>query len=271
MTDNLIKVIIKLLDGATLDVQIAPNATVENLKRSIEQERDISPERQRLIFRGQELKNDTNLLSEYGVVDQSTLHMVIRPIRNEPINNHDANQGDVAVDIPQRGKNKLDFLFLLKQTKKRNPYGYNNVPNEEVIQGQEEVEHDTSVLEVMRLCRFVRMFAMMDFIILVLFALTLSFFFLFMALLALAGYYGAKILKRSYLAAYMICLVMEIGVRVYFIYANSSKVVSVILFILMILIDFFVLKCLVHLYKIIPYLNMSQIRQILIFNRVGLF
>jgi len=92
-----------------------------------------------------------------------------------------------------------------------------------------------------------------------------------MAALALAGYYGAKILKRPYLAAYMLCLVLEIAARGFFIYVDSSNTISVILFILMIFIDLFVLRCVIQLYKAIPYLDAQQQEQVMVLNRVGLF
>ncbi|ETO35031.1 hypothetical protein RFI_02043, partial [Reticulomyxa filosa] len=96
---------------------------------------------------------------------------------------------------------------------------------------------DVNVLQMAKLSRFVRIFAVLDFLILLLFGLTLSFLFFIMAALALAGYYGAKILKRPYLVAYMICLLLQIAVRAAFIYFDRHNVVSIILSVLMIFID----------------------------------
>jgi len=248
-------VTIKQLDGTTFNVQIPANATVGELKQSIQRDRDVPPERQRLIYRAQELKNDGTWLAAYGVVDQSTLHIVIRPLGSVPGNQ---SRPDVAIDVPQ---NQYDG----------NPYMYGMADGE----GAPAQVHDNappqSVFHIVKLCRFVRIFAIMDFIFLVLFGLTLSFLFFIMAALALAGYYGAKILKRSYLAAYMVCLVLEIGTRGYLIYLDGKNTISVILFILMIFIDLFVLRCVIQLYKAIPCLNAEQRDHVMVLNRVGLF
>ncbi|ETO04638.1 hypothetical protein RFI_32758 [Reticulomyxa filosa] len=249
-----ITVTIKQLDGTIFTVQLPPTGTVGDLKRTIEQERNISPERQRLIFKAQELRTDGSALSEYGVVDQSTLHIVIRPLGSVSANNNDENQNrDAVINMPQ---NNAGRVF------NQNPYAYNQVGNDEAV-------YDVDVLQMVRRCRFVRIFTIIDFIFLLLFGLTLSFLFLIMAVLALAGYYGAKTLNRSYLAAYMLCLVLEIAMRCLFIYLERSNAVSVVLFVLMIFIDLFVLRCVLQLYKVIPRLDVQQRSHVVILNRTG--
>ncbi|ETO28672.1 Ubiquitin family protein [Reticulomyxa filosa] len=258
-----ITVSIKQLDGTTFNVEIRSNATVGDLKQAIERARSIAPERQRLIYRAQELKNDTTALTDYGVVDQSTLHMVIRPLTSVPPNNYNANPNPEAViHVPQDSVGGYDDI---------NPYMYDHANEGMDGRGIHQNGHDVNVLQMVKLCRFVRIFAIMDFIFLVLFGLTLSFVFFLMAALALAGYYGAKMLRRSYLAAYMVCLVLEIALRAFFIYWYGQSTVSVILFILMIFIELFVLKCVIQLFKAIPYFDAQQRDHILVLNRVGLF
>ncbi|ETO05044.1 v-ubiquitin [Reticulomyxa filosa] len=261
-----ITITIKQLDGATFSIQIIPTAQVRQLKEAVQRARDISPERQRLIYRAQELKNDENTLTDYGVVDQCTLHMVIRPLANVPPNNN-ANP-DVVVSIAQkkkRSKRRHPWFFFVHIFVERNN-----------VEGQDQIEHvnvaptDINVLQIAKLSRFVRIFAILDFLILLLFGLTLSLLFFVMAVLALAGYYGAKTLKRSYLVAYIICLILEIVARAAFIYLDRYNIVSVVLLALMILIDMFVLRCVIQLFRAIAHLQPHQQEQIMVFNRIGL-
>jgi len=167
ITDT-ISVTIKQLDGSTFNVQIAATGTVGQLKQAIQRERDVLPERQRLIYRAQELKNDGTLLSDYGVVDQSILHIVIRPLGSVPANNYNPNPS-VVVNMPQNNAGGYDF----------NPLMYNAGNAERAPPVNRNVHHDINVLQIVKLCRFVRIFAVMDFIFLILFGLTLSFVFFF--------------------------------------------------------------------------------------------
>ncbi|ETO31308.1 hypothetical protein RFI_05812 [Reticulomyxa filosa] len=245
-----ITVTIKQLDGTTFTVQIAPTATVGDLKQAIERERNVIPERQRLIYRAQELKIDTNSLTNYVYVK------LIFSLKSK---------NDIG---------KLEKIFLNRNNVGVNPYMYDAGNGEgmadPIPMHHAHLHHDLNVLQLVKLCRFVRIFAIMDFIFLILFGLTLSIIFFLVAALALAGYYGAKMLRRTYLGAYIICLVLEIAARAFFIYWYGQNVVSVILFVLMIFIELFVLRCVIQLYKAIPLLEPQQRDQILILNRVGI-
>jgi len=212
-------VAIKQLDGTTLSIAVSSTATVRQLKEAIQRERDIPPERQRLIYRAQELKNEGSLLSDYGVINDATLHIVVRPLGSAPPNNYNSN---VVVDIPDN--------HLGEQNANAYMYEGANHDDEGVVVVLNQGEHeDLNILYIVRLCRFVRIFAMMDFIFLVLFGLTLSFLFLIAAVLALAGYYGAKSLRRSFLLSYMVCLLLEMALRGFFMYIDHN-VISVIFF-----------------------------------------
>ena len=83
---------IKKLDGDTFFVSISTGATVQGLKTIIHEQRNVEVDRQRLIYRAQELRNEVPL-SQYGIQTGSTLHLVIR--RNLP------PQNQVNVDIPE--------------------------------------------------------------------------------------------------------------------------------------------------------------------------
>ena len=140
------------------------------------------------------------------------------------------------------------------------PYGRFNAMDAEAM---------IDVMSVVRLCRFVRIFALIDAVFLLIYGLQ-AFYFIILAVLAIAGYWGAKNLDRKYLFMYCLCLFLEIAVRCYMIYLDTTNIINIILLVLMILIDLFVARCVYKLYRAIPLLGPEQRDRILILNRVGL-
>ena len=69
---------VKMLDGKTITLdEIADTNTVEVVKFFIWEKTSIPIEKQRLIFAGKQLENGRTL-REYGVISESTFHMVLR-------------------------------------------------------------------------------------------------------------------------------------------------------------------------------------------------
>ena len=87
-----IQISIKKLDGDTFYINISPSASVLGLKTIINDQQNVAENLQRLIYRAQELKDDFPL-SQYGIQNGSTLHLVVR-------RNLQQNQGQVRVGIP---------------------------------------------------------------------------------------------------------------------------------------------------------------------------
>jgi len=234
-----IQISIKKLDGDTFYINISPSASVLGLKTIINDQQNVAENLQRLIYRAQELKDDFPL-SQYGIQNGSTLHLVVR-------RNLQQNQGQVRVGIPDDG------LMV-------DPYGRFNAMDPEAM---------IDVMSVVRLCRFVRIFALIDAVFLLIYGLQ-AFYFIILAVLAIAGYWGSKNLDRKYLFMYELCLFLEIAVRCYMIYLDQTNIINIILLVLMILIDLFVARCVYKLYRAIPLLSPEQRDRILILNRVGL-
>ena len=87
-----IQISIKKLDGDTFFVSISTTASVQALKSIIHDTQNVEADRQRLIYRAQELRNEVPL-SQYGIQSGSTLHLVVR--RNVP------QQNQVNVEVQE--------------------------------------------------------------------------------------------------------------------------------------------------------------------------
>jgi len=260
-TNGSINVTIKQLDGTTFSINCASDISVVGLKTLIADVRNITVDRQRLIFRAQELQDDESL-THYNVIDGSILHIVIRPLGNN-VNVNIASalqpEGQHVIDMPNPNVNVYGGVG--------GPFGNNRMMNANG-EGVINPNIDIDVMAMTKLCRFIKIFALIDAVFLILYGLTQPLFFL-LAVFAFAGYFGAKNLSRFALLAYVICLILEVAVRIYWIYSNGSAF-EIILLVLMILIDAFVIKCTFQLWRAVPGLTEEQKNQILILNRMSL-
>lgn len=71
------QIFVKTLTGGTITLTVNSRTTVTELKVLIEKKEDIPPDQQRLIYTGRQIQ-DEDVLTNIGIVDCSTVHLVLR-------------------------------------------------------------------------------------------------------------------------------------------------------------------------------------------------
>jgi len=235
----MMKLNVKQLSGDQFFVELQCTDTVRTLKTKIQEAANIAIIKQRLIFSARELV-DSCLLSEYpNLVDGKTIHLVIR-------RNVDVESGEVMA--PGASNETL-----------RQPLAH---PINHDVNGHDDDEGIPmmDVMEMSRSCRLIKIFALIDCALMIVFAIYNQFFLIGVPL-AICGFIGAKRLQRIPLFIYGFFILLSIAFRVFLAYYYFSWLM-VALSVVSVLLELYILKQTVYVFRKIPNLSAHDLRML---------
>ena len=78
------QIFVKTLTGKSISVEVEESDTIENVKAKIQDKEDILADKQMLMFRGQQLKDEYTLI-DYNISMKSEIHLVLKERKGEYI------------------------------------------------------------------------------------------------------------------------------------------------------------------------------------------
>jgi len=209
--------------------------------------RSVPVASQRLIFGGRELL-DHQTLQFYGLEEGRTIHLVIRRNAN-PANPQSTSDPEAP--------------FAENAPLLHHPDQSNDIP-------PEDDQLPVDVMDLVRACRLIRLFAIIDTILLILFAFWGSLIFLAGVPLAICGYFGAKNLKRWCLLVYALFTLLSVAFRVYLAYIYDTWLMIVVTA-LSVCLELYIFKQTINVYSVIPRLNPDDVRMLHNIMEVNVF
>eukprot|EP00483_Globobulimina_turgida_P005062 UN05072 len=173
------KLNVKQLSGDQFFVEIEASDLVFALKSKIEEITSIARNKQRLIFSAIELVDNAKISDYSNLVDGKTIHMVIRRTIN------------INIDIGIEPQTETTLSQPLTQ-----PINHmvNDNDNDNDLLNEEGLPM-SDVMEMSRSCRLIKIFALIDCALMIVFAIYNQFFLIGIPL-AICGFIGARRLQR---------------------------------------------------------------------------
>lgn len=228
------KLNVKQLSGDQFFVEVEPSDTIFTLKSRIQELADIHPSKQRLIYSARELV-DAHTLSEYpNLTDGKTIHLVIR-------RNIDIETGEVQTET------------LTQPLAQPINHDISHAHDDEGIPM-------IDVMEMSRSCRLIKIFALIDCALMIVFAIYNQFFLIGVPL-AICGFIGAKRLQRIPLFIYAFFILLSIAFRVFLAYYYFSWLM-VALSVVSVLLELYILKQTIYVIRKIPNLSQHDLRML---------
>lgn len=230
------KLNVKQLSGDQFFVEVESTDTISALKARIQELADIHPSKQRLIYSARELV-DAHTLSEYAnLTDGKTIHLVIR-------RNIDIETGEVHAET---------LTQPLAQPINHEMGGHGHDGDEGIPM--------IDVMEMSRSCRLIKIFALIDCALMIVFAIYNQFFLIGVPL-AICGFIGAKRLQRIPLFIYGFFILLSIAFRVFLAYYYFSWLM-VALSVVSVLLEIYILKQTIYVIRKIPNLSAHDLRML---------
>lgn len=239
----MMKLNVKQLSGDQFFVELNTTDSVRTLKTRIQEAANIAIIKQRLIYSARELV-DSCLLSEYpNLVDGKTIHLVIR-------RNIDVESGG---ELPPGSASTVETL--------RQPLAH---PIDHDMNHHHDGDGEgvpmMDVVEMSRSCRLIKIFALIDCALMIVFAIYNQFFLIGVPL-AICGFIGAKRLQRIPLFIYGFFILLSIAFRVFLAYYYFSWLM-VALSVVSVLLELYILKQTVYVFRRIPNLTDHDFRML---------
>jgi ubiquitin C len=95
---NVFKIYVEYLTGVRVTLEVSPNVTIDMVKGMIKDKDGTPPDQQRLISRGKVLEEGARTLSDYGIENEDTLHLVLEDSPPEEVAKEKA-QADAARSV----------------------------------------------------------------------------------------------------------------------------------------------------------------------------
>jgi len=236
------KLNVKQLSGDQFFVEIEASDSVYTLKGKIEEISSIEKAKQRLIFSARELVDNNNLSDYPTLIDGKTIHLVIRRYI-------DVETGNV---LPSNSNNDALTQPLAQPIN----HNMNNINNDVEDGGIPMID----VMEMSRSCRLIKIFALIDCALMIVFAIYNQFFLIGIPL-ALCGFIGAKKLQRIPLFIYGVFILLSIAFRIFLAYWYFSWLM-VALSVVSVLLELYIFKQTIFVFRKIPDLSTHDLRML---------